>query len=365
MEIDYFKNLNKMIVKERKYTNMWITLNKECNMRCKWCYAREKGYEKDTELTLEDVEDLVELASELGIRNVTLIGGEPTIYKELIKAVEIVKKRKMKAILVTNGKRLADEAFLKQLIQTGLDALSISVKGHDEEVYKNKTGVYGLHDVHKAINNISDFSIDLLISVVVTPDNIDYLVNIIDDCKRFGATDFSFSFSYDFTGINKKSTYDINTEIFDMIDKFQEKYDEINNATEGNFRLKQSFPLCAWDLDFITKMEERGQMNYVCQFLKNSGVVFNEKKEIIPCNAMYEIVVGKYGQDFYDAESFMAHVESRKIKRLFQQLRNLPDRKCLACPWMIKCRGGCVSNWYNFSMSKFEEYKQERKKNVT
>lgn len=364
-EKDLFKYFNKPNIKQQQYLDMWITLNRECNMRCKWCYAASTGYAKEDKLSVKDVKDLVKLAKSLGVKNITLIGGEPTMFNELFQVISFIKQNGLKVILVTNGLRLADAIFVNQLSKAGLDSLSISIKGYDERTYKSNTGGYGFSNIERAIGNLCDLNIELLITIVITYENINYLPEMIEKCQKYGAKRFSFTFSYDFSGINRKSKYDINREIFDMVNKFQGVYYDINRMTDGNFRLKQSFPLCAWNMEFIKMMEKRGQINYVCQLLKNSGIVFNERKELIPCNAMHGSGLGVFGVDFWDSESFLNFVESREIKKIFQRFRNLPDKKCYSCPWMIKCRGGCISNWYNFSMLEFLQCKQERENNVT
>lgn len=56
----------------------WLTINRVCNLSCKWCYAQEIN--KNNNMDLNTAKKLIDISNEIGVRNIKLIGGEPTIY---------------------------------------------------------------------------------------------------------------------------------------------------------------------------------------------------------------------------------------------------------------------------------------------
>ena len=56
----------------------WLTVNRACNLRCKWCYSRAVSGSASMDITL--AKRVIAFIGELPIKYVILIGGEPTIY---------------------------------------------------------------------------------------------------------------------------------------------------------------------------------------------------------------------------------------------------------------------------------------------
>lgn len=50
----------------RKIDNCWLTVNKSCNLRCRWCYLKESWNDKENfDLELEHVYALVDMIDKL------------------------------------------------------------------------------------------------------------------------------------------------------------------------------------------------------------------------------------------------------------------------------------------------------------
>lgn len=129
-----------------------ISVTDRCNLRCKYCMP--EGIStlpmKDI-LTYEEIRSVVEQAAELGFRHIRLTGGEPTVRIGLpillreIRSVQGIEKVSM----TTNGILL--EKMLPGLIESGLDAVNISLDTLDREKYRELTGTDGLETVLSSI----------------------------------------------------------------------------------------------------------------------------------------------------------------------------------------------------------------------
>ncbi len=104
-----------------------ISLTSRCNLRCKMCNAW-KDAKKEDDLTLEEVKGVISQCKEWGVKEINLCGGEPLISELIFDVIKFAKASDMKVILTTNG-TLITEDLAKELIQSGLDIITISVDG--------------------------------------------------------------------------------------------------------------------------------------------------------------------------------------------------------------------------------------------
>ncbi|WP_297470428.1 GTP 3',8-cyclase MoaA [Thermococcus sp.] len=133
----------------RPVTNLRISLTQECNFRCFFCHREGQRFLAKNEMTPEEIERLVRIASRLGIRKVKLTGGEPTVRDDIIEIVRRIKPYVVDLSMTTNGSKLKELA--KPLAKAGLDRVNVSLHSLKPEVYKRITGVDMLETVLEGI----------------------------------------------------------------------------------------------------------------------------------------------------------------------------------------------------------------------
>ena len=79
-----------------------IEFNRLCNYRCPYCYAGDPETELP-EMSSELADSVIRQAAELGARKVVILGGEPLLYPELERKIELVNSLGMGAEIFTNG----------------------------------------------------------------------------------------------------------------------------------------------------------------------------------------------------------------------------------------------------------------------
>ena len=78
-----------------------------CNQNCSFCSCRQR--DKNKEIPLEKLLDIIEKMHRLGARAATITGGgEPTLYKNLNKTIEFLNEKNIQIGLVTNGLDIDD-----------------------------------------------------------------------------------------------------------------------------------------------------------------------------------------------------------------------------------------------------------------
>lgn len=118
-----------------------IVLHDSCNARCKFCI----GDLIDKRLILDKAkakESIIKAKEEFGVKEVLLLGGEPTLAKDLFEYVAMCKEIGFNKIcMTTNAIRMSkDKAFANQVLSSGITHLNISYMSFDKERQAYITG---------------------------------------------------------------------------------------------------------------------------------------------------------------------------------------------------------------------------------
>jgi radical SAM protein with 4Fe4S-binding SPASM domain len=116
---------------------MDLALTYRCNNRCLHCYNEASRARE--ELTTDQWKQVLDRVWSLGIPHVVFTGGEPTLRDDLPELVAYAEQLGLITGLNTNGRRLADQAFLDRLIAAGLDHVQITLESHDAAIHDRIT----------------------------------------------------------------------------------------------------------------------------------------------------------------------------------------------------------------------------------
>jgi organic radical activating enzyme len=110
----------------------------------------------DTELTTEDWMKILNKAWDIGIPHITFTGGEPCLWDDLPKLIAHCENLGQITGLLTNGLRLADESYLTDLDQSGLDHILITFESGNEKSVNGLVAALAT-DIFTAVHiNIND-----------------------------------------------------------------------------------------------------------------------------------------------------------------------------------------------------------------
>lgn len=131
-----------------------ISLTDRCNFRCVYCMPEEGVCAMSHEeiLRLEEIERLVKVAADLGIRSVRLTGGEPLVRKGVVDLVDAITKIDgiENVSMTTNGVLLP--RMIDDLKAAGLSRVNISLDTLDAEQFRAITRVGNLEDTLAGID---------------------------------------------------------------------------------------------------------------------------------------------------------------------------------------------------------------------
>ena len=322
----------------------WITVNRRCNFRCKWCYAEDTDYKKEDSMSFDAAKELVEISVEAGVKKILFIGGEPTLWDPLFKINEFCSDLDIQTVIVTNGLRFGEDKFWKKFRENPTDKIGLSLKAHTERKLKQVAGVSRFKTMRKGFERIFDYFEGVTPSITYNSfyvDDLPEMVKFLSDCgaKRV-KIDFCSTVFEDGKAQNK---YMVNPH--QIVDNILKDYDKMENAVEEGLVFEMMLPFCLWPKDFIMKLKERGQLLSVCHVLRKKGLVFDTDGSVLMCNALFDAPIGKKDEDFSNGEELVDWLNSEKIRQYYQKIRRYPSEKCADCLWYSECGGGCPLRW--------------------
>ena len=126
----------------RPLRDLRVSVTDRCNLRCRYCMPREvfgadfPFLERDELLTFEEIERVVRVLVDLGIRKVRLTGGEPLLRRDLPDLV--ARLRRIRGIedlaLTSNGVLLGRMA--EELVAAGLTRVTVSLDALDDATFQ-------------------------------------------------------------------------------------------------------------------------------------------------------------------------------------------------------------------------------------
>lgn len=321
----------------------WITVNRACDMRCKWCYAASAGYVNGSDMSLELAKKIALLIKDVGVKTIILIGGEPTLWKHLFEFNDFCSTLGLRTILVTNGRRFQSTKFQREFQQHPTTVIAPSLKAFDEQSSLSITGLGDFKGVKSGMRNICNNS-KTHISIVYSTLIQGQLLEIIRTAVELGAFGVRLSVCTPMPE-NRKfvSPYTVDYDI--MVAEFCDCYEKAMEIAHGNLALELKTPLCIWPRSFIDKLIERKQISSGCQFFHRAGVIFDTDGTVMLCNSMFDCPVGKFGEDFSDKEELLDLLNSDKVNTVYNHTTAYPSKICVGCELYPRCRGGCPIMW--------------------
>ncbi|MEK6940434.1 MAG: radical SAM protein [Nanoarchaeota archaeon] len=203
-----------------------------CNARCSFCYYLDSIKAQTTkDFSTNEVKSRFREAKSLGIDQVDISGGEPTIRPDLL---EIIKYAKdigfVKICIITNGIRLADEKYANSLVDAGLNDILFSTHGTTKEEHENLVNISGSFDrIWKAVDNISKRKeVELRFNMTITNLNFEHCDKLFEKIKPYAPSEVNllvFNPSQEATNTSDEKVRFANyNQIGDALSKSIQKY---------------------------------------------------------------------------------------------------------------------------------------------
>ena len=169
----------------------WVRLTRACNNRCAFCLddlTREGSVVPEAEVMAD-----IARGRQRGASRLILSGGEPTIHPRFVHLVRAGREAGYSHVqVVTNGRMFSYRRLLERAIRAGLDEVTFSIHGPDEETHDALVGVPGALAQTEAALGMALTSGRLIVSVDIclNRQNIGRLDEILERCLALGVREF-------------------------------------------------------------------------------------------------------------------------------------------------------------------------------
>ena len=310
-------------VVNKKTWNKIYTVSTEgpCNLLCLGCGSPRKYKERSAGEIVADIEK----GANLGYERIEIIGGEPTVHKDVLLFFGLARKKYKFVNLTTNGIRLADKYFCKKMLFL-VDEVNISLDGSNSKIHELWTKKKG--SFKKTIQGIKN---SLEISVDKT--SVTHLIwrGNYKDVRKMLQLDIDL-------GLKKISLLNLQP-----IGKAKEKYEELavklSEIKEfdllfidivNNFRIfdLEDFPHCVFSGKLL-KMQDKN-----VNIVDIAGQFFVDENNKISAYDLF--MVHDLGLGVNSTED-----TQKKIKQIEKELQGYRVHLdfCKKCPFNKKCNG--------------------------
>jgi MoaA/NifB/PqqE/SkfB family radical SAM enzyme len=161
----------------------YLQLTRNCLQHCRFCSNPPTG----VDLTVEEMQELIDGLADMGYDGVILTGGEPTMSPLLFPALEYAHSKGLHSRMITNGQHLADRSFFQEAVDAGLTHIHVSLHSYRREVHDFIT-VYpeAWQTLVTCLSHVPEMGITADINTVINTYNADHLhETVMWLCDRF------------------------------------------------------------------------------------------------------------------------------------------------------------------------------------
>ncbi len=171
----------------RPVFSLRISITNRCNVKCFYCH-HDGIIPQNYEMTPEEIERIVRVAKEIGIKKIRLSGGEPLIRDDIIDIIQRISSIGFQDVsLTTNGTLLGK--YAEKLVDAGLNRVNVSFDTLDPETYRFITKKDYLDQAKDGIKKASEAGLYPVKVNMVVMKNINHheIWDMFQFCRENGA----------------------------------------------------------------------------------------------------------------------------------------------------------------------------------
>ena len=159
----------------------------DCNIVCSYCY--NSGFNRETairnQLSLDEQLRIISQALDMGCSSFCFSGGEPFLYKDIIRLVEACASAKRVSI-ITNGSLLTDGIFEQLARFNNVKELKISLDGFEgnDAVRIGSSHKQVIKAIKQAVTSLPHCKV--IVNTMITKHSLPELIDLYATLKELG-----------------------------------------------------------------------------------------------------------------------------------------------------------------------------------
>lgn len=300
---------------------MDCALTYACNVGCAHCY--NVSGRKVVEISAGQWKSILKKIWDVGIPHVTFTGGEPTMRDDLPELIQYAEELGLITGLLSNGRRLADPAYVRTLKACGLDHVQITLESHDPAVHDAMVGAPGAFpDTVQGIKNCIAEGLYTLTNTTLTKKNAAGIADTVAFLASLGLKTFAGN-SIIHTGDARQRDLELdNPTAIAALEAVKRE------AQKHMMRFIWYTPTQYCEVNPV----ELGVGLKQCSAARYAMCI-EPNGDILPCQSYYS-PVGNMLRD--DWPSIWNHPLCKQLRD-----RSYLMEKCHGCEWEDLCGGGC------------------------
>lgn len=341
--------------KRVKINQAWLNLSYSCNNRCIWCYAREnveKSSKKDLTMSFLDSQRVLSFLKEIGVEECALVGGDPTVYRDLFSVMDYAKEIGLKITIVTNGRKLSNPDYFSNLLKHVFSGVSISIEGSCTEVHDSITRVKGsFKETIEGFRNLRKADIKVSTITTISATNISDIISIAQLLFNEGQGHIAFN-----ACVPSLAYSDAVNEVIPL-KAIGKAIDDISSFCRTNkirCAFVTPFPHCLINQETKEDIEKGTLWLGSCHMYHGSGIIIDYDLNVLPCTHLTNIKLGSITKEdgsIVDKKEFEEFWEEQVFNAFRKRLWRYPSKNCEQCISFDKCGGGCPLFWLMFPAS--------------
>lgn len=306
-----------------------LALTYACNNACPHCY-NEPGRSAIKTMSTHEWKSAVDRLADVGVPHLIFTGGEPTLHKGLAEIISHAHSLGLICGINTNARRLSNPVFLRELVESGLDHVQVTLHSHNAAVHDKMAGTAAFAETLAGLKAALKLrsSLHVITNTTLTRANAMEAEKTVRFLHSLGLRNFAMNAMIHSGGGKESSDVLPNNLLAALLVQVREVAAKLAMRFLW-YTVSRYCELSPMELDIGPKR---------CNAAEYS-ICIEPNGDVLPCQSYYSPagnILGDSWQSIWESDLF----QSFRGRETNPVAGCLPD-KCVGCPDLSVCGGGC------------------------